>query len=153
VRDGDEDARRVLFHTVRIEVVGLLAAVLVTASLVNLEPARLSATPGLFEETVPFGDGTAVVQVDPAQAGDNAVHIYLLDQAARPLDLAQAPSFSFFLPSEDIGPITRTPWRVGRGHYTLDGPEMSLPGEWTIEIRARTSTFDETTATVEVPVR
>ena len=102
-----------------------------------------------------FDPGTLgrLLQVDPARAGENAVHVYLIDQAGRQMDLPESPTFSFRLESEDIGPITRTPWRVGRGHYTLDGPEMSLPGRWTVEIRARTLTFDEATATVEVPVR
>jgi copper transport protein len=150
---GEDDARRVLFRTVRIEVVGLLAAVLATALLVNIEPARVAAAPGLVERTVAFGDGTAVLQVDPARSGDNAVHLYLLDEVGRQLDLPQSPTFEFRLEAEDIGPIVRTPWRVGQGHYTLEGPELSRPGTWTIEIRARTSQFDETTATLDVPVR
>jgi copper transport protein len=152
VREGDTRARRTLFDTVRIEALGLLAAVVVTAALVNIEPARLAAEGGLYEATVPFGEGNAVVQVDPARAGENAVHVYLLDDVGRQFDLPSAPTFGFSLPEQDVGPITRTPWRVGRGHYTLDGSEMSIPGTWTLEIRARVSEFDEYVATVEVPV-
>ena len=67
--------------------------------------------------------------------------------------MPEDPTFNFRLEDEDIGPIVRTPWRLGPGHYTLLGPEMSLPGTWTLEIRARLSTFDEATAVVEIPIR
>jgi copper transport protein len=67
--------------------------------------------------------------------------------------LIDTPTFSFTLSSRDIGPIDRTPWRAGPGHYTYEGLEMSMRGTWTIDITGRTSTFDESTATVQVPIR
>ncbi|HEX7094976.1 MAG TPA: CopD family protein, partial [Acidimicrobiales bacterium] len=153
VRAHEPDARPLLLRAVAVEASSLVAVLLVTASLVNLEPARVAADPGLFEATVPFGDATAVVQVDPARVGENSVHVYLVDEVGRQLTLPEDPTFSFTLEEDDIGPIVRTPLRAGPGHYTLDGPEMSLRGTWTLEIRARVSTFEEATATVEIPVR
>jgi copper transport protein len=150
--DGEARATTTLTRTVRAEVVGLLAVVAVTAALVNLAPAR-NASGGVVERTTTFGDGSAVVLVDPAKRGDNTVHVYLLDDIGRQLELTEPPTFSFTLSSQDIGPIERTPWRAGPGHYIYDGPGLSLRGTWTVEIRGRTSTFDEATATVQVPVR
>jgi copper transport protein len=120
---------------------------------VNLQPARVAAGSGLFEQTVPFGSGSAIVQVDPAEAGDNAVHVYLLEATGAQLDLVETPTFSFSLPAQEVGPIERTPYRAGPGHYTIDGPEMSIPGTWLIEIRGLVSQFEEATATVQVPIR
>jgi copper transport protein len=153
VQQGVARARELLWHTVRAEVVGVVIVVIVTAALVNMVPARLSASPGLIEETVPFGRGTAVVQVDPGEAGENALHVYLLDGTGGQQELVDTPVVSFTLASQDIGPIDRTPYRAGPGHYTLDGREMSIPGTWTIEVHGRISQFEEAHATAEVKVR
>lgn len=147
------DSRQLLLRTVLLEAAVLLAVVVVTSSLVNLEPARVAAGRGMFEDSIAFGDGTAVIQVDPAKAGVNDIHLYLIDKAGRQLELPEDPTFSLRLEKDDIGPIVRTPWRAGPGHYILNGPEMSLKGKWILEIRARLSTFDEATATVEIPIR
>jgi copper transport protein len=156
VRAGGEEgdhARSALGRTVRLEVVGMLAAVVVTAALVNIEPARLAASPGIFEQTVAFGDGSAVIQVDPAEAGDNSVHVYLLTETGGQLELDEPPVFRFTLAAMDIGPIEREPFRAGPGHYTIDGRELAIAGTWTVEVRGRISQFEEAVATVQVPVR
>jgi copper transport protein len=153
VQRGVDRARELLRHTVRAELAGIAIVVVVTAALVNMEPARLSASPGLVEETVPFGRGTAVVQVDPGEAGENAVHVYLLDETGGQQELVDTPVISFTFPSQDVGPIDRTPFKAGPGHYTLDGREMSIPGTWTIEVHGRISQFEEAHATANVKVR
>jgi copper transport protein len=153
VKRGAARARAVLWRTVLAELAGIVVVVIVTAALVNMEPARLAASPGVIEKTVPFGRGTAVVQVDPGEAGENSVHVYLLDATGGQQELVGEPTFSFTLDARDIGPIDREPYRAGPGHYIVDGREMSIPGTWTIEVHGRISQFEEAHATAQVNVR
>jgi len=90
--------------------------------------------------------------VDPNRAGTNSVHLYLLDPTGRALDLVQPPTLELSLPSNQLGPIRRQPFLAGPGHYQLIGGDLSIPGDWTIVVRAQTSKFEEKTATFTVTV-
>ena len=71
-----------LRRSVGTEVALGLAVLVVTALLVNAQPARSALTPGLFAGSVSAGSGqsamTIQVTVDPARVGVNAVHVYTL---------------------------------------------------------------------------
>jgi copper transport protein len=159
IDSGEPDRAQRAMHRlgtfVRLETVGLALAVVATAVLVNVTPARVSAGVGeLFSGTVQLGPaGSVDVIVDPAQAGPNAIHLYFFDPAGRPADLASEVTLRLSLPAAGIGPIVRTPVRAGPAHLQLDGSELSVAGRWTIEIGARLSEFDKVTGSVEVQVR
>jgi copper transport protein len=141
---------------VRLESIGMLVAVVATAVLVNVTPARVAAgiDGGIFTETAQLGDaGSVDVIVDPARVGRNAIHLYFFDPDGRPADIAEGVIVRLTLPAAGIGPIEREPVRAGAAHLQLDGDELAVPGTWTIEVDARTSRFDKETATVEVPIR
>lgn len=136
---------------VRAEAIGLAIAIALTAALVNTTPAA-DVGGGIFSETVPFGDGSVNVVVDPNQAGPNLVHLYFYDAGGRVAD----PEFdeltlNFSMPSSDIGPIEREPVRAGAGHQQVTGMQL-LAGAWVVEIVARVDQFDQLTASVDVPV-
>lgn len=140
-----------LRSTVRIEAGLLVVAIAVTAALVNTTPAD-AATGGIFSDTVPFGEGSVNVVVDPNEAGRNVVHLYLYDAGGRVVD----PEFDeltilLTYPADDIGPLEREPVRAGTGHHQLTGIDL-LAGTWEIEVVGRLNQFDQVTATVEVPV-
>lgn len=142
-----------LRRTVRTEAGLLLAAVGLTAVLVNVTPARADAGAGsVFSATIELGDDTVDLVVDPARAGTNAVHLYLLDEAGR-LQAPESLTLRFSLPAADVGPIEREPFAAGPGHWTVDTNDLSIAGTWTIEVVVRTSKFDQSTATVDVPVK
>lgn len=141
-----------LRKSVRLEAAGLVAAIALTAVLVNVTPARSAAgVGGIFSDTVDFGDGTVNVVVDPNQAGRNAIHLYFYDEERQPDDPGDDVTLSLSLPSDEIGPIVRTPLRAGPGHFTLEGDELVTGGRWTIEVTAQ-SRFETDTAEVEVLV-
>jgi copper transport protein len=143
-----------LRHSVRLEALGLVVAIALTAVLVNVTPARSAAGVGeIFSETVPMGDaGSVNIVVDPNRAGRNSVHLYFYDQDGRPAEIAEDVTVTFTLPSEDIGPIVREPFRAGPAHFQIDGNELVTSGRWTIEVTSRVSRFDTATAEVEVLV-
>ncbi len=143
-----------LRRSVRLEALALVAAIALTAVLVNVTPARNEAgIGGIFSETVPLGDiGSVNVVVDPNQAGRNAVHLYFYDEDGRAAEVADEVTVSFSLPSSDIGPIVREPFRAGPTHFQIDGDELVTGGRWVIEVTATASRFEEATAEVEVLV-
>ena len=100
-----------------------------------------------------MGDaGSVNIVVDPNRAGRNSVHLYFYDQDGRPAEIAEDVTVTFTLPSEDIGPIVREPFRAGPAHFQIDGNELVTSGRWTIEVTSRVSRFDTATAEVEVLV-
>jgi copper transport protein len=142
-----------LRRTVAVEGAALALAIVVTALLVNVTPARAAAGIGtIFSADVPLGDGSVNVVVDPNRVGQNSIHLYTFDAAGRPFEPEGGLTIDLSLPSAEIGPIERDPFVAGPGHWQLDGRDLSISGRWTIEVHARLSRFDEATAEVEVAV-
>ena len=132
----------------------MVLAIALTAVLVNVTPARTAAGIGeIFSETTPLGDvGSVNIVVDPNQAGRNSVHLYFYDEDGRAAEIADDVTVSFALPSDDIGPIVREPFRAGPSHFQIDGNELVTAGRWVIEVTASVSRFEAATAEVEVLV-
>jgi copper transport protein len=142
-----------LVRTVRIEAVGMVVVLGLTAVLVNVTPARDAAGIGtIYSKTEAIGDGSVNLVVDPNRAGSNAIHLYLLDRNARPAALAESVTLELSLPSSQIGPISRQPFVAGPGHYQLNSSDLSIAGKWSIVVRAQISKFEEKTATFDVTV-
>ena len=80
-----------LLRTVRIEVVGMVVVLGLTAVLVNVTPARNAAGIGtIYSKTEALGDDSVNLVVDPNRAGVNAIHLYLLDPTAGRTGIAHA---------------------------------------------------------------
>ena len=152
IEQAPKKAGSALRRTVSVEAVVMVAVLALTAVLVNTTPARdASGLSGIFSATVPMGDGSVNLVVDPDRAGQNSVHLYLLDAGGRNRDV-QSLTLEFSLPANGIGPIDRDAFLAGQGHYQVDGRDLSIPGEWTITVRARVDKFTEQTADVHVTV-
>jgi copper transport protein len=142
-----------LLRTVRIEAVGMVVVLGLTAVLVNVTPARDAAGIGtIFSKTQAIGDGSVNLVVDPNRAGSNAIHLYLLDPTGRPAALAVSVTLELSLPSNQLGPIRRQPFVAGPGHYQLNSSDLSISGKWTIVVRVQVSKFEEKTAIFDVTV-
>jgi copper transport protein len=156
LRRASDKGRNVWHHllrTVRIEAVGMVVVLGLTAVLVNVTPARNAAGIGtIFSKTEAIGDDSVNLVVDPNRAGANAIHLYLLDPTGRPAALVDSLTLELSLPSNQLGPITRQPFVAGPGHYQLNGSDLSIPGKWTIVVRAQFSKFEEKTASFDVTV-
>lgn len=153
---GRDRALKLLRRTVRVEAVGLVLLLAITAVLVNVTPARTAAgVGGVFSDTKPFGaDYSVNLVVDPNQAGVNDVHLYFYDSDGAPVTDAPFETVLMRLsfPDDQIGPIEREPTFIVPGHYTLTGNELSIPGQWNIEVEARQGEFGQLTASFQVPV-
>jgi copper transport protein len=118
-----------------------------------MTPAKTEAgIGGVTSITTPLGKGTVNLTVDPNRAGRNTIHIYLLDELGRQVDKATDMTLQFSLPSRDLGPITRTPFKAGPGHWQFEGDVLSIPGRWKITIVSRLSEFDEDQAVANLKV-
>jgi putative copper export protein len=83
----------------------MLAVIGVTAVLVAEPPARASVAPkGPVALDTALGPFELNLVVDPASTGPNTIHVYLLDAAGRPANVAEA-QVAASLPSRRIGPL------------------------------------------------
>jgi copper transport protein len=151
--DDAAGAWRHLTRTVRLESIGIVAVLAVTALLVNLVPARTAAGIGQpFAEYAELGpDLRLLLVVDPAEAGRNEVHLYLSEASGLPADVAEGVLVRLQSPDEARPGVEREPLDAGPGHWVLVGSEIDRPGTWLVEVEASTADGDRTT-TFEVPV-
>ena len=155
VADPDsEPVHRRMTSVLRAEVVGVALAVAVTAVLVNLTPAYVDAGIGqLHSEILDLADaGSVQLVVDPNRAGDNSLHLYFYGPDGRPAEIAEEVRIDLRKPGDDIGPITREPFRAGPGHFQWDGAELVSSGRWEITVVVRIDRFSEASATADVLV-
>lgn len=151
--EGSESTWLQLGQTIRIEILGLILVVAVTAFLVDLEPAAEAAgVSGPLSTYVDFGDQQLNLVIDPNRAGLNTIHATVLSPAGLAGTLEGPVTFEFRMPDEDIGPIIREPLVAGPSHVIHTGSELAIPGDWEITVRERVSEFEEEVATVRVRV-
>ncbi len=142
-----------LASTVRVEMIGMVVVLGLTAVLVNQVPASTAAGIGtIYSETKPIGKDTVNLVVDPNRAGHNSIHMYFLDATGRVAEVAGGVTLEISYPANDIGPLSRTPFVAGPGHYQLDTDDLSTPGQCTITVRAQFSRFEAPTTTFDVKV-
>ena len=81
------------------------------------------------------------------------IHVYLFDRASgRQYDATEELTVTAELPERRIEPIELEPTKAGPGHYVISGAALGVAGDWTLEIAARVSDFDEYRARIDVPV-
>jgi nitrogen fixation protein FixH len=106
---------------------------------------------GPFMTETMLGDQHLAVGVDPNQVGTNMVHLSLTTEEELP-GKAEEIRVLFRMPSENIGPIEAMAESRGHGTFVVHGHQLSVPGEWTLEIVALIDRFTEERATVEIVV-
>lgn len=142
-------ARRRLLHIVRAEVVIGAAVLAVTAGLVNQPPGRdVVAEP--YEDVRTVDELTLRMQVLPAQAGDNTIHVYLTDTSGRPVrfDALEVTAGREGIPARRLAGVTP----VSPDHASVYGASLPTPGTWTIAATVVTLTTSAEFS-FEVPVR
>jgi copper transport protein len=88
------------------------------------------------------------------RVGPNEMHGYLFDRAAgRQWDEAKELTITAELPEKGIDAIELEPTKAGPGHYVVSGAALGVAGEWTVEVAARVSDFDEFRTKLLVPAR
>lgn len=162
IRDADPD-RSGLRRSVLAEVGVAVALLAVTTVLTSTEPARTEeeaarastaasapATAGPVEMKLPFdtggenGRGTVRMEITPARTGANELHLWVDGSDGKPMDVPEV-KVAFTLESKDIGPLPVVPARLTEGHWTADGVQIPMAGNWKVAMTVRTSDIDQTT--------
>ncbi len=158
LREAASDRRRggaslTILRRMMIAEVAIGAVVIgMTALLVNITPARVAAgLEGPFITDVRLGSDNLNVIVDPNRVGENEVHLTVTEPSGAVTEV-EAMRVLFRMPSEGIGPLVGEGVQLAPGHFVVQGRQLSVGGEWTLEIVARTGRFDEERRTVRVTV-
>jgi copper transport protein len=153
-RDATLRAWGLLRRTLMAEGAILVAALAVTAVLVNVTPARTAAEQ--VDTTVQLvaatSEGSVELTVEPARAGTNTLSVQYLDTDGQPLDIANDLRVEFSLPDRGIGPLARSVVKNGPGSFVLQGSELSLPGTWRVTLAVRPSDFREVRTPFDVEI-
>lgn len=150
---------RAMRAAVGIETVVLAAVLAMSSVLVQTTPARTElaaeqaagTTPtGYFTTTVDSQLYSLQVEVDPAQRGSNAVHLYAYTLAGDP-QLVEEWRATAAMPSAGVEPIEIPLLRLTDNHAT---GEVALPsaGDWLLRVTLRLSEIDQASVEVTVPI-
>ncbi|GAA1420484.1 hypothetical protein GCM10009601_19070 [Streptomyces thermospinosisporus] len=90
------------------------------------------------------GKGVVTIDLDPAQVGSNAVHVYVERPDGKPYDIPEV-KIAFTLEAKDIGPLPVVPDHLSTGHWSASGVQIPMAGDWKIEATVRTSDIDQVT--------
>jgi len=150
----EEDEERAEVHRLRLSVaVEVVAAVLVlavTALLVNAPPAYTAASLPYFK-TVEQSGRFYDIEVTPAKAGPNDVHLTAVTVNGGPADVIKY-TVTFSEPGKGIAPIAVPLLRLGPGHYASYAFRVPFPGTWQVSVSALISDTEESTFTLNVPI-
>ncbi len=128
--DAARWSARVL-RTYRAEVLVGLAVVAVTAVLVGTPPGREAARSAEPVQMVKqAGDTTVRMEVSPAAAGPNDVHVYYL---ARDGSLARVDAAELKVSTGGVAPRAVPITPVTASHGVAEGVQLT-PGDWTFEL-------------------
>ncbi len=138
---------RRLLSTVRVEAIGVIAVLAVTAVLANSTPSngsQVAAHPVPFAQTQPFEGGHITLHITPNQALVNNVTVQFTGPGGGPADVAESVSVYLTLPSKNVGPIVTDMQKVGPGRFVLTNtPDPPIVGSWQITLQVQVSAFDE----------
>ncbi|WP_030614983.1 copper resistance CopC/CopD family protein [Streptomyces achromogenes] len=165
LRDADEN-RFGLRRSVLAEAGVALVLLAVTTALTQTEPGRTeqeaeaaasasagsgtSAASGALTLDMPFdtggADGKGVVRVglDPARVGGNEMHVYVQRPNGRAFDVPEV-KVSFTLEAQKIGPLPVNPDHITTGHWSANGVQLPVAGNWKVAVTVRTSDIDQAT--------
>jgi copper transport protein len=151
------DQRGRMRRAVRAEL-GITAVVLaISATLVQTTPARTAEATAsgagvrYFSATLTSNIYSLDVIVDPAERGNNSVHLDAYTPDRKPLPVVEWRA-SAALPASGIEPIQIPLLPLTDNHAT---GEISLPnpGDWQLRFTIRISDIDQATVTATVPIK
>ncbi|MBC2902850.1 copper resistance CopC/CopD family protein [Streptomyces cupreus] len=90
------------------------------------------------------GKGVVRLELDPARVGGNEMHVYVQRPNGRAFDIPEV-KVAFTLESQDIGPLPVVPDHITTGHWSANGVQIPMAGDWKIAVTVRTSDIDQTT--------
>ncbi|MEU0839860.1 copper resistance protein CopC [Streptomyces sp. NPDC005962] len=170
-RERDADPQRSgLRRSVIAETVVAAVLLAVTTMLSGTQPGRaetgkptaVAADPGALNVdpvsvAIPYdtgpksGRGKAIVMLDPALPGDNALNVFISDFADRPIDVPEV-KVSLTLKQKGLGPLSIPLKHRSTGHWSAQSVQLPMAGKWLLSLTVRTSDIDQVTETRNVKI-
>ncbi|MFF5518495.1 copper resistance CopC/CopD family protein [Streptomyces coeruleorubidus] len=119
-----------------------------TSSSVSTSPD--TGASGALTLNMPFdtggenGKGIVTVDLDPARVGRNEMHVYVERPDGQAFDIPEV-KVDFTLKAKDIGPLPVVPDHIATGHWSANGVQIPMAGDWKVDVTVRTSDIDEVT--------
>ncbi len=135
-----------LVSTVRVEALGMVAVLGVTAVLANGTPSNgASAPPPVpFTQTQAFDGGHVTLHITPNAALVNDWTVQFTGPGGVPANLAESVSVYLVLPSQNVGPIETDMQKAGVGRFVLtNSPNPPIVGKWQIVLQVQVSEFSQ----------
>jgi copper transport protein len=141
-------------RTVAAEVCLMLAALGLTAALVQQRPARSSLTAaGPYSATSRIGPYELDLVVDPARVGRGQIHLYLLDRSGQPARGIAEVRLAASLARPQLGPLRFSTTPAGPGHFIAPSTQFPIAGSWRLTTQVRRGEFDQWSVTTTLPIR
>jgi copper transport protein len=150
----DVDRKR-LRTAVMIEVAIAVIVLALTSVLVQTSPARGGQSdlpPGPFDTTVTTNLLKLQIDISPATVGPNSIHLYALKADGVTPQTVVEWKATAALPAKGIEPITVPTLAVGDDH-ALGQVTLNPGGTWEFKFTVRVDDLNQTTVTVQVPVK
>ena len=135
-----------LVSTVRLEALGMVAVLGVTAVLANGTPSNGASSPPPvpFTQTQSFDGGHVMLHITPNAALVNDWTVQFTGPGGAPANLAESVSVYLVLPSQNVGPIETDMHKVGVGRFVLtNSPNPPIVGKWQIVLQVQVSEFSQ----------
>lgn len=130
-----------------------MAALAATGALAGYAPSVAEST-SPFRGSADIGPARLELTVDPARVGPNEIHVYLFDRRdGRQYEQTKELTVTAELAEQGIERLELEATKAGPGHYLVAGAALGVEGDWTLEIAARASDFDEFRTKLNVPIR
>ncbi|GAB2874683.1 hypothetical protein GCM10027074_48170 [Streptomyces deserti] len=162
-RDADPN-RFGLRRSVLAEAGVAVVLLAVTTVLTQTEPGRTeeearaavsssyadASSSGAVTLNMPFdtggedGKGVVTIDLDPARVGANEMHVYVERPNGRAFDIPEV-KVAFTLKAKDIGPLPVVPDHITTGHWSANGVQIPMAGDWKVDVTVRTSDIDQVT--------
>jgi copper transport protein len=150
--DSGSPIRRRFTRVAATELALMALIVGVTTALVAEPPAKAHADAAeVVSRDGRIGPYSYTLTVEPARAGANEIHVYLLDSTGglAPVDEI---TLAGTLPALDLGPLALAATPAGPGHAIATAAELPLPGDWQLRLDVREGEFDVWSTTIPVPI-
>jgi copper transport protein len=151
---GDRDRRR-LRAAVIIEVAVAVIVLALTSVLVQTSPARggeSNTPPGPFDTVVSTSLLKIQVDISPATVGVNSIHLYAVKPDGSGPQTVVEWKATAALPAKGIEPLAVPTLGVSDDHAIAQVSLVSA-GTWEFKFTARVDDLNQTTVTVQVPVK
>jgi copper transport protein len=146
--EASADLRRRFGRAIATELAIMALIVGVTAALIAEPPARAEAAVSVVTRDGKIGPLGYTLSVEPARAGRNDIHVYVLEPSGQPAEVDEI-ALTATLSDLTVGPLEIESRPAGPGHVVAVA-QLPLAGSWLLRLDVRRGDFDEWST--EVPI-